>query len=340
MHGFARWHRRCDEAFRAARGFDAALERTRSVNTLHRTRVFGAAAAACAALALPSVASAQTEAHVYGIASFGGVGQCGSAGQTHTVHTSTAAGFLATFTSLQGTGQWDETWTRNNSSARGSYFTDATKSATCSCTAPCSCTGDDVASNNGADEADVVYVHTHGGHTADAATGAYRTFLSMGNSAYDCSVRTDDNMLFGDAAGGGDLGIAVIKACQSGDYEVWQNGGYRQRFSTTTGTFRVWNAFHGNSSCGNHVTTYVTSYSSNSTWEGLGENWLDEAYDDDPGVDNDDCPVSIVMGATSSQRDDMFEHGGWLDRKATGNKTGSTYYYFSACDPSGGIALP
>jgi hypothetical protein len=301
-----------------------------------KTRHIGFMAAAVAALSAPTSASAveYTEAHVYGIANFGGAGQCGSTGQTHAVHTDTAAAFLSTFTSLQATGEWDEAFTRNNANARGSYFTDPARAATCACTAA------DATADYGADDADVIYVHTHGGHTASATSGVYRSWILGGDSSYACSPSTDQNMRFGDTAGGGDLGIAVIKACQTGDYDVWQNGGYRQRFSTTDGSFRVWNAFHGDSSCGGHVTTYVGSYSAESTYEGVGENWLDEAYDDDAGADNDDCPVSIVMGASRSQRENMYEHGGWLDRKATGDKTGSTYWYFASCDPAHGVALP
>lgn len=296
----------------------------------------GRCAALCAALALPSAASAQeyTEAHVYGIASFGAAGQCGSTGQTHTVHTSTASAFLGTFSALQSLGLWDEALTRNNSLARGSYFTDATKAGSCVCAA------DDVASDYGLDSADVVYVHTHGGHTANAATGVYRSNFTTGNASYDCSVQTDNNMFWGNPAGGGDLGIAIIKACQGGDYDVWAGGGYRAQMTDSDSSFRVWNAFHGNSSCGSHVTTYVGGYSGASTYEGIGENWIDEAYDDDDGVDNDDCPVSIVSGATSTQREDMYEHGGWLDRKATGDKTGSTIFYVGGCDANAGIVLP
>ena len=303
---------------------------------MNTTRRIGRALLACAALALPSAANAieYTEAHVYGIANFGAAGQCGSAGQTHTVHTSTAAAFLSTFSTLKGVGVWDEALTRNNTNARGSYFTDSTKAGACVCVA------DDVASDYGLDAADVVYVHTHGGHTASAATGVYRTNLTTGNASYDCSVSTDNNMFWGNPTGGGDLGIAVIKACQSGDYDVWAGGGYRAQMTDSDSSFRVWNAFHGDSSCGNHVTTYVGGYSGGSSYEGIGENWVDEAYDDDAGADNDDCPVSIVSGATSAQRESMYEHGGWLDRKATGDKTGSTIFYIGSCDPSNGIVLP
>ena len=281
--------------------------------------VLGVLAAACGLAA--GSAHAFEELHVYGIANFGSAGQCGSPGQTHTVHTSTAAGFSANFTILQTLGLWDEVNTRNNTDARGSYWTDASKAAG----------ADDLRTDFGVDDADVLYVHTHGGHrTTDSSS-----HLLMGNSSYECRPRTNTNMLFNS-----DLDIAVIKACQSGNYEVWSNGGYRQQITQTTSSFNMWNAFHGDSSCGSHVTTYVTSYSLASNYNGAGETWIDVAYDPDPDPDQDDCPVSIVMGNSSSNRELMFEYGGWLDVKATGDKTGSSYFYIGGCDPSGGQVLP
>jgi len=271
-------------------------------------------------------ALALEEVQLYGIANFGGSGECGSPGQTHSVHTSTAAAFGANFTILSAIGLWDQISTINNTSARGSYWTDSTKATACSCTA------DDLRAGYGTDDADVVYVHTHGGHRTSTD---YSSSLLMGTSSYDCSVRTSENMLFDS-----DLDIGVIKACQSGDYDVWSHGGYRQQFTTTASSMRVWNAFHGDSSCGAHVTAYVGLYSLASNYNGVGENWIDAAYDDDPGADSDDCPVSIVMGSSSSNRELMFEYGGWKDRKSTGNKTGSTYYYMGGCDPSHGVQLP
>lgn len=281
------------------------------------------------ALALAPSAALANETHVYGIAQFGGAGQCGDIDDTHTVHTTTAGAFLAPFTIMTAFGRWSEAYARNDTSARGSYFTDASQAATCACTA------DDLNTDDGTDDADVIYVHTHGGRTTSSP---YYTQLLMGNSSYACLPRTDNNMLFGN--GSGDLEIAVIKACQSGDYNVWQNAGYRQQFNTSSGTFTVWNAFHGDSSCGSWVTTYVSDYAWSSEYDGVGENWMDAAYDNDSGSNTDDCPVSIVMGSTSSLREHMYEYGGWNDRENTGSKTGSTYYYFSGCDPDNGVVLP
>lgn len=268
-------------------------------------------------VAYPSLAE-RNEAHVYGIANFGGSSiQCGNSDQSHSVHTSTAAAFLAPFLTRKANGLWDQVSTRNNWRARGTYWTDASKNSA----------GDDIDVGDGVDDADVIYVHTHGGH----GTSPARSSLLMGHASYECRVRTDNHMLFGNGAG--DLEIAVIKACQSGDYDTWLNGGYRQQFTRSESRFTVWNAFHGDSSCGDHVTVYVGDYAASSFTSGVGENWLDEAYD---ATGDDDCPVSIVMGSNASKRDDMYEYGGFRDRKNTGNKTGSTYYFISGCRPESG----
>ena len=274
---------------------------------------------------LPAAAANQSTS--YGIASFGGAGQCGTSGLSHSVHATTAGAFNNVFTMLKSAGLWDSVKSANNMSARGSYFTDKTKGGVCSCTA------DDVASA-GADAADVIYVHTHGDQDGKSSG------LLMGNSSYDCNVRTDENMYFGNGKGDGDLDIAVIKACESGDYDVWKGGNYRKQMVASDSSFSMWNAFHGDSSCGSHVTSYVNLYSLLSINDGAGENWLDAAYDNDSAANSDDCPVSIVFGGSSSVRANMYEYGGWLDRKNTGTKSGSTIFFIRGCDPAGGSVLP
>lgn len=276
------------------------------------------------ALAAPVRAETWNEVHVYGVANFGGSGECSGA-STHSIHTTTAEKFSDHFDDLKADGDWSEVETRNNKSARGSYWTDSTKAGSCSCTA------DDTKTDYGIDDADVVFIHTHGSHTTGSSNYSK---LKMGNSSYDCNVRTDDNIYLNS-----DLEIAVIKACQSGDYNVWQNGGYWEMVNSSS-NFTMWNAFHGDSSCGSHVKRYVKRYAEDSDYNGVGENWIDEAYDKDWGSNNDDCPISLVFGSSSSVRENMFEYGGWLDRKDTGSKSGSTYFYMGSCDPSNGVTLP
>jgi hypothetical protein len=282
-------------------------------------------------------AQAADEVQVYGIANFGGAGQCGTSDMTHSVHTATAAAFRAPFDLFKLASLWDETATINNSSAKGSLFQDASKKAT----------GADTALDTGADEADVIYLHTHGNHTGPSIdtsvfppklVGPAFSKLSMGNSSFTCGARTDTDMLWGQS--GGDLDIAVIKACQSGDHEVWSFGGYNS-MQSSSGSLSMWNAFHGDSSCGGNVTDYVGDYAATSMSNGVGENWIDDAYD---GAfwpwEDDDCPVSIVWGSSKSVRKNMFENGGFRDRKDTGSKSGSTYFFVAGCDPDHGSKLP
>ncbi|RKH57944.1 hypothetical protein [Corallococcus aberystwythensis] len=278
-------------------------------------------AALAGALLLPAAALAN-ETHVYGISDFGGAGQCNAS--SHSVHTKTAAEFAGYFNSLVNSGLWTDVRTLNNSSARTDLWTDASKGTAAN--------AKDTQANAGVDDADVLYVHTHGGHNESFL----RSWLVMGSNADSCEAITDIHMNLGN----GKLNIAVVKACQSGDYQVWKQGGYRQALVTSTSGFSMWNAFHGDSSCGNFVKRYVKRYVASSRSDGVGENWIDEAYDWDIGKNNDDCPVSIVFGETKAQRVAMFEAGGWTDRKNTGRKVASSYFYVGGCDPDNGQKLP
>ena len=294
-------------------------------------RLTGIAMTCAAVLTIsPAVTRGVDEVHVYGVAKNGGTHECLTAAKSHDMHTLTATAFSAWFSGLVGLGEWDDVRANNDSDCWGRLWTDASKSASCGCVAS------DSADRFGVDDADVLFIHTHGGHSATAST------LTMGNDYDTCAASTSTHMKFND-----DLQIAVIKACESGNYEVWyddpanstDNTTYRTQFTTSSSQFSVWNAFHGTSSCGTHVVWYVTTYAMESSYNGVGENWIDEAYDDNR-ANEDDCPVSIVFGSSSSNRNLMFEYGGWLDRKDTGSKTASSYFRISGCDPAAGIVLP
>lgn len=232
----------------------------------------------------------------------------------------TAAAFKGTFDYYKNLLMWDATRAANDAYARGTYWTDASRTLPCSgCTAADNTT-------YGADTPDVAFIHTHGSHTTTASQ------ILMGSAAYGCNIFSNQNILFGNT----DLEIAVVKACQSGDYDVWANGGYNG-MTSLTGEFSMWNAFHGDSSCGSHVTSYVGSYVASSFYDGAGENWLEEAYD---SWGADDCPVSIVWGGTSTDRESQYRYGGWLDRKSTGFKSASTIFYVAGCAPDNGRVLP
>src|SRR4029453_16247397 len=72
-----------------------------------------------ALMLLASGARADQEAHVYGIANFGGTGQCGSSDMTHSEHTDTAGVFAEVFEDLRSSGKWNQVLSRNTSPTRG-----------------------------------------------------------------------------------------------------------------------------------------------------------------------------------------------------------------------------
>jgi hypothetical protein len=303
----------------------------------------GLAVGAALALTLMSgSASAVNEVTVYGVANFGGAGECGGPFSSHARHTTSAANFRAPFDALIAAGDWDEADTNNNLSARGSYFTDpaegsSTSNTCCQSYQPstCSCVGQDNQSNVGVDQGDIFFIHTHGGSTHPA--GVPFMGLQMGNESYDCRPRSHEDWEFGN--GSGDLEIAVVEACQSMDYEVWQGGGHWQ-FSTTSSTFTMFNAYHGNVSCSDARTAEIGTYADSAENDGVGDNWLDLMHSSSASAGGDNCPVSVVFGDTAALRDSMYNFGGWRDRKSTSDKTHSTIYYIGGCAPSGGSVLP
>jgi len=279
----------------------------------------------CAALLFAPLAGAVDEVQVHGVANFRGSSEGECSASSHSVHTKTANTFAATFNTLKNSGKWDQVIYQHNKSTEGRYWKDTSKSPT----------GNDDALDKGVDETDIAYIHTHG---SSDQTNRNWVSLLMGNNSTTCSIHSNSLMLWG-ANAASDLDIMVAKACQAGQYEVFvKNGFFHMR--TSTSPLSMWNSFHGDSSCGNFVNRYVEDYADHSVYDGAGENWLDEAYDNRILKDRDDCPTSVVFGSSKSARTSMFKYGGWKDRKDTGNKTGATMWYISKCDPDNGMKLP
>lgn len=269
-------------------------------------------------------ALALNELTVYGIANFGGTGQCGSLSDTNSLHTQTAASFKSVLDAWVAGGTWNTTVTANNSYARGTYWTDAARNLPANCSG---CTAQDNNASYGVDSADVAFIHTHGWHDT------YWSSLLMGNSSYGCDIYTNSNMLFGNT----DLEVAVVKACQSGDRNTWLYGGY-DNMVVSTSQFSMWNGFQGDSSCGSNVTSYVYDYAYDSGYNGLGENWVDYAYVYN-GNNDDDCPTSLVFGETN--KENQYRYGGFKDRYSTGSKTAAAaMYWISGCNAYNAYSLP
>ena len=85
------------------------------------------------------------------------------------------------------------------------------------------------------------------------------------------------------------------------------------------------------------------SFVSNSYSDAIVENWILEMYDSSwkiSGTKREICPTAIVFGETNSLIDNFAEHGGFKDRKDTGDKSRSSYYYIGDCHPHSAPALP
>jgi hypothetical protein len=310
---------------------DAARKRSpeRMRRRPHRCAAALAVLLCCAGEA--ALAAPTDDARAYGIASFGGANQCGTSGQSHSAHTASAAAFQAQMSFLSQLLIWGIASHVNNSTAGSNLFTDQARSS------QCNCSSQDDTSLLGIDNAAVAYIHTHGGH---GTAGKGSSFFLMGNrnAGNSCFVGTDTNFIFGNT-NTGKLEIAIVKACQGADFDVFNQGGYRAMVPTTS-RFQVYNGFHGDSSCGGFVASYVQDYAANSLADGVGENWMDEAYDYD-FFGNDDCPSTIIYGNTKSARKAMFANGGFIDRQlANVSKRGSSYFFVAGCSPSNGRKLP
>lgn len=288
------------------------------------------------ALFAASSANGADNARSYGIANFGNPGQCGdSVGMTHSVHVDTAKAFTDQFSIMKQIQFWGTTGNTFNAGAGANLFTDPTRQAACANNNGGVCAANDN-TQAGFDNVAVSYVHSHGAHSV---LGAGASTIMMGNTSAGCNAATDINLLLGDTTNSGLSEIAVVKACQGADFNVFLQGGYKKMVKNSS-RFTMWNGFHGDSSCGGAVTDYVADYAVSSFFDGAGENWLDDAFD---SWANDDCPVSIVFGDTKAKRKSMFAHGGFKDRQLTSAiKSGSSYFFVAGCSPesSSGVTLP
>jgi hypothetical protein len=237
---------------------------------------------------------------------------------------------------------WETVEKFSNKGVDGRDFTDTSKdvmskTGSCGCTA-CTCYGKDHVSKYGADHADVVIISTHGSRNS-AKTDAY---LVMGDNSNDCKPSWKNDMFWSE-----DTDILITEACHSADRDVWLNSDRHSRTGfyagiEESGQFRALLGYHGLSK---DKMSYFSapSFVNNSYSDAIVENWILEMYDSSWKIDGEKreiCPTAIVFGETNSLIDNFAENGGFKDRKDTGDKSRSTYFYIGDCDPHGAPALP
>lgn len=275
-------------------------------------------------------AGALEEAHSYGVELFGGTGECSGGDLDYTIDQADAVRDV--FSGWISSSLWDEAHQYGNQGVDRADFADVSLMSW----------GDDALDIYGAEDADVVYISTHGNSNCNGGQGSSYSTFTMGqdHTGQDCTIDTDTNtgtpvhqdLLIGNT----DTKIMLVDACESVQKCVWDNDGYDQIDGSH---LRMYGGFHGKSFDRLPQVTAVEDYASNSRLSGAGDNWLDFRWVNSIFANEDHCPTAIVWGETSTVRDSFYNNGGLDDWIDTGANTGQTFYYISGCDPDYGDPL-
>lgn len=292
---------------------------------------------ALAVLAAASIGSVAGQAHAqgdfigFGVTQFGGANQ-GECDASHLWWTTREVDNLyEVFHGWTNDGLWDAARKKKNKDVDGADFEDPTESST----------GWDDRDDIGCDSGDVCFLSTHGNATFGGDPNDSNVRWTMGENSSDCSPESID-MLYGNTASGrvGDTEILIVDACNSGQWGVWIDSNNNTStgffdFVNSTSTMSTYLAYHGFSP---DRYAFIDEYAEDVYSDGVGTDWLLEAFDEGNMPNNQDtCPVAVVFGSSSSLRDSMFDFGGFADRKDTGTRTsGASYYFLAGCDPDDG----
>lgn len=189
----------------------------------------------------------------------------------------------------------------------------------------------------GWDTSDVAFIYSHG---SKSCSNGYSS-VQMGRDWQPCTVRYGRNYAGNDAWWGGDhgssadLNIAIIETCNSVQDCVWSSGGYRNN----SGGFGALLGYHGISYDSSTHLNNFKDFVDSSRYDGLGDNFVAELTRFISGSENDECAAVVTIGATSSDRDNIFDNGGLQDWKTVTSHSSSSMYYMDNCDPDDGAVL-
>ena len=285
-----------------------------------------------AALTAVSGARADDEAVAYGIDEFSASGACipGEPEYDLSYSVAFAEAFDDAFDGWVGRGKWGTSLLYRDTAVDDRDWTDSGKQPSW---------GADDNDPYGADHADVAMISTHG----TCSTSGNYSSLTMGDGDnYDCSIRSDDDMRFGDGGSGNDLDIVVLAACLTAQFEVWDAHGYDE-VQVSGGSLNTWLGFHGLSFDSSTDLNHIESFVNNSRRNGLGDNWVDKMSRNTIHTDDgvfDECATAVIWASSESKCDDVYNDGGFSDRNNDGSSHSETCFYFiEGCNPEDGTAL-
>ena len=205
--------------------------------------------------------------------------------------------------------------------------------------------GDDNVDPWGADSSDVAFIFTHG--TSGCWSDGTGTNISFEMGAYNdegsysdmCSPESDNEWRFGDDSD--DLEIVVNDACHGADTCAWDNGAFT--LTNTTGLrgtdLRTYLGFHGVGYSSPGTPGEMHAYVTTSRTSGIGSHWLTERVWIGIFGNDDQCPVAITWGESSSDVIAFHSNGGFADRTNPTPHDTKTRVFIDGCDPLEGGAV-
>lgn len=196
--------------------------------------------------------------------------------------------------------------------------------------------GADSSDPYGADHADVVFFSGHG--DSSCASSAERSWITMGDPYDGCGIflanvnAASHHMKLGNT----DANVMVTFACETTQFCVYIAGGYD---NLTSGEFNLLNGFHGLVWEVSGYQSDLANYSTDATYNDVGDAWLDWMYDPSAYGSADNCPSAIGFGANYSETLDFYSNAGWLDIRSNGARGWTTFFELCDCDPVDGEPL-
>ena len=277
--------------------------------------------------ALASDASAIKRAAGFGVDDFSN--ECGGSNLQH------SAGFAEVFEDVFDSFASYTAEAYTNAQVDGRDFTDVDRNGSTS-------NARDYVYPTGADGNKVTLISSHGGQTNGSQS--FRFTMGEDHANEPCKATSNSHIKLGNtsdagAAYDGRTKIFIGCACRTAEKTIWDNNAFAD-LKDPDGLFRVYLSFHGQSFDTSKAKNNLEDYLSDSELNGLGDNWLSQMHWHRFGTNYDQCPVAVVWGESSADRDYMFDWGGFDDIKDVGRGTGATYYWLSGCYPNNGPTLP
>ena len=287
-------------------------------------------------LSLLPHAMALDEMHTYGVEAFGADPECCDACGVIPWSIDASDKVFDDFSDFIDDSDWDVARSNNNAAVDPEDWIDDDEDPSF---------GDDNVDPWGADSADVAFIFTHGTSdcfsdgTGDQLSFVMGVFNDEGTYSDMCSPDSNGEWRFGDDSD--DLEIVVNDACHGADTCAWDNGAFS--LTNTTGLrgtdLRMYLGFHGVGYSSPGTPGEMNAYVTTSLTSGIGSHWLSERVWIGILGNDDQCPVAITFGTTTTDATSFHNSGGFADRFNNTPHAVHRRVFIDDCDPAEGGAM-